>query len=417
MLERCAVINPGSSSWWLLTLTPILYYDRVRVSTADLESIHEQEGKSYYNLTVSRILTALERYAEEEVVIRDNRLPARGRSIRIQEDAKSIADRLLQYAAEWSPKSLALVRPSELKRVMMSAYSEWIAYNKSKASVMPETDPLKKELLERQIPRSQQSLRRIQTTAVNKIVDLLNQDVDLYTVFVNIIRNAYLICTIPNFHKRERLYDVLVEEFLPAVRLVQRYLVFVELPERINEIIGFDTLIRMYDFRMKRISATASGTHSSPENIVVCAFKERKRFSTLRKRLAELDSLIRDEGSDIDESWIGEIISIARELHRTMQQIDKAGTAFMWTSGAYFLQELLSTLDPVLGRLLKSLIVNPLTTKLAKEGMKNLYLATKGIKAGASPAIAAVRDYVGYKHVAVDRQSYSIGPGTYEFWI
>jgi hypothetical protein len=417
MPERYAVINPGSSSWWLLTLTPVIYYDRLRVCASDLTSIHEQEGKSYYNSTTHRILTALENYADEDFIIKDERLPTRGRAPRIERDVKKIADALLHHASKWSPRSPTLVRPSELKRIMTAAYKEWLAYNRGKASVTPQSDPFKRELLERQIPRSQQSLRRLQSTPVREIAGLLTEDRDLYTVFSNIVRNAYLICTIPDINARERLYDVLVNEFLAAVPLVQRYFVSVELPEKTPEVIGFDTLIQVYDLRMERTSAAVRGVPGSPDAIVTCALRERTRFALLRKRLAELDSLIHNERQEVDEPWLREIVSLSRELHRHLEQIDKVGTAFMWASGAYFLREFLSTLEPSLAHLLRCLLVNPLTTKIAKNGMENLYLATKGLKAGASPAIAAVRDYIGHRHLITERWPGSIGPGAYEFWV
>jgi hypothetical protein len=417
MPERCAVINPGSSSWWLLTLTPVIYFDRLRVSASDLTSIHEQEGKSYYNLTTHRILTALENYAEDEFIIKDDNLPVRGRAPQIEKKVKKITDALLQYASQWSPKYPTLVRPSELKRIMTAAYKEWLAYNKSKASVTPQSDPFKRELLEQQIPRSQQSLKCLQSTPVREIVNLLMENQDFYIVFSNIIRNAYLICKIPDINSRERLYDVLVQEFLPAVPVVQRYLVFEELPEKTAEVIGYDTLIQVYDLRMHRTSASVSGVPGSPDSIVACALRERKRFALLRMRLAELDSLINNENQDIDEPWLREVVLLSRELHRQLEQIDKVGTAFMWASGAYFLREFLSTLEPSLSHLIRCLLVNPLTTKIAKDSMKNLYLATKGLKTGASPAIAAVRDYLGHRNLINESWSGSIGPGSYEFWV
>jgi len=90
---------------------------------------------------------------------------------------------------------------------MTSPYRGWLAYDKSKASVTPQKGPLKKQLLERQIPRSQQSLRRIQSAPVREIAGLLSQNCVLCIVFCNIVQNAYLMCTISDIRKRERLYD------------------------------------------------------------------------------------------------------------------------------------------------------------------------------------------------------------------
>jgi len=102
MPQHCAVINSGYSSWWLLTLSPLIYYDRLRVYSPDLTSIHEQEGKSYFNSTTNCVLRALERYVDEEIIIRDDRMPPRGRGHRIEQDSKAIADALLHHASEWS---------------------------------------------------------------------------------------------------------------------------------------------------------------------------------------------------------------------------------------------------------------------------------------------------------------------------
>jgi len=417
MGDRLAVINPGSSTWWLLTLTPIIYFDQIRVAAGDLESIHEQEGRSYYNFSVSKVLRALERYAEEEIVMADDSLPTAGKDQQIISKAEDIAKALIGQAAAWSQGSPTIASPSELKNVMINAYTEWISYNQEKAKLSPNKDPLKLELLEKQIPRWKSIREKIKATKGEDILELLSENSELYIVFKDIIRNAHLITTASNLSKNERIYDVLAEEFLPAVSLVQRYQVFLELPEKVNEIISFDTLLNIYDLRMQRTAAAVSGVPESPKSIVLSAFRERERFSLLRKRLAEIDTLIQDGAPDNDLQWFHEIIDLARDLHKQIERIDKAGKAFMWASGAYFLKELLSTVEPTISQFIRMLLVNPITTRFAKETLKNMYLSAEGITGSASPAIAAIRDYIGFKHIAHDNSPRVIGSGVYEFWV
>ena len=98
---------------------------------------------------------------------------------------------------------------------------------------------------------------------------------------------------------------------------------FIEFPEKVHEVIGFDALIQVYNLRMERTAAAVRGIPGSLEAIVTCALRERTRFATLRKRLAELASLIGNERQDVDECWLRQIVSLDRELHRNIQQIDK----------------------------------------------------------------------------------------------
>ena len=398
-------------------MTPIIYFDHVRVSKTDLELVHEKETKGYYNMSASRILRALERYSGEPVLFRDDCLPRQGLNDEVTRKAREIADTLLAQASIWSETNPALVSPLEIKEIMTTAYKEWLTYNQSKADISPHNDPLKTVLLEKQIPRSKESLQRLEATRLEAISGLLINDKNFNTVFCNIIRNAYLISTIPEINRKERVYDVLIKEFLPAVSIVQRYEVFIELPEKVNGVIPFNTLMRIYDIRLEHSAAAVIERPRSPEEVVIAAFRERKRFSSLRKRMAELDELIQVNNQDISDPWVKEVIALNRELQSNVDQIDKMGTAFMWASGAYFLQELLSSLDPSLSQWIRILLVNPFTARCAKESLKSLYIASKGIKGGATSAIASVRDYVGHNHIMVDDYPSAVGPGIYDFWV
>ena len=414
-MVREAIINPGSSSWWLLTLTPIIYFDQVRISDKDLVSVYEQKGRSTYNLAVSRVLQALERYADERILIVDPNLPARGRTLSVKRESKRIADKLLELADGWRPRELTIVRPSEIKNVMINAYREWIFYNRKKSQSLPDSDRLRKKLIAIEIPRWRGVLSRLKSTPARDIPDLLRKDPDLYIVYSDIIRNAYLLTSITSSYK-QRAYDVLANEFLPAVSLIERYRIFHELSEKLPEFLRYDILVRLYDLRMERAALAASGSLPKPESIVLHALRERNRFAILRRRLSEIDLLIQEEQIN-DEALVHEVIALARDLHKQIQQIDLMGTALIWSSGAYFLRELSSTMDPALANLIRLLLINPITTKFARESLKDLYLSSKGISGGACIAIAAIRDYVATGVINKDTAPKVIGNGIYKFWV
>jgi hypothetical protein len=167
---------------------------------------------------------------------------------------------------------------------------------------------------------------------------------------------------------------------------------------------------------MERAARLASGHLPAPESVAVTALKERKRFAGLRKRLAEIDLWVR-EHPEADTRMVAEVLALARDLHQQVERIDKAGTVAIWISGAYFLQEMLSTSDPAVANLVGRLLVNPLTTKIAKEAFKNLYLSARGIRPGASAAIAAVRDYMGITSIEAGKAPKVFGSGVYRFWV
>ncbi len=121
-MHREAVIAPGSSSWWLLTLSPIIYLDRIRVSAQDLYEVRQQEDMSIYHASVASVLTALEAHADEELLIEDTELPGTGDAPAITQKARRLADTLVDHAASWNSWRPTPVRPGELRRLMVNVY-------------------------------------------------------------------------------------------------------------------------------------------------------------------------------------------------------------------------------------------------------------------------------------------------------
>lgn len=416
-MARQAIIVPGSSSWWLLTLSPVIYFDKVRAPADDMAIVEEEEDKSFYHWSAARVLKALEKHADEEVLVRDSHISGGGRTSDVTSQATKIADALIEAADNYNPWKPTIVKPSELKTVMTHAYREWILYNKKKTLILSKKDPLCQELMEKQLPCWQSVLRMLKSTHARRIPELLKEDDQLNTVYRDIIRNAYLDVTTGG-DPGERAYDVLAVEFLPAIKLVERHQVFHELPDKLPEIVRFDTLLHLYDFQMRAVSQTATGHLPEPESVVVTAFRERKRFSTLRKRLTEIDSIIQEE-TDNEEILLNEVISLARDLHKQIRRIEQSSKALMWIGGAYGLKEFISSLDsayaPLMG-VITTLILNPWTKEAARKSLANLYLSAKGIGGGAGTAMAVVRDYLGVLSASSGRGPRLFGPGVYKFW-
>jgi hypothetical protein len=146
------------------------------------------------------------------------------------------------------------------------------------------------------------------------------------------------------------------------------------------------------------------------------AFQERERFAILRKRLSEIDLLINEK--KINDTFLSkELIVLVKDLHKQIERIDRMATALIWASGAYFLREFFSTIDPILAKVIRLLLVNPFATKFARESLKDLYLSAKGISGGAGIAIAAIRDYIATGVINEDRAPKVIGSKVYKFWV
>jgi hypothetical protein len=413
MAIRQAVINPGSSSWWLLSLTPFLYFEKVRASSADLQSVLEQEGKSAYHDAAAQVLAALQRHTGKDILSSDSSLPSRGRSREILDQARQTSKELVLHAARWSPSTPTLARPSELKTVMVNAYREWIRYNRKKAALLPHGDPLREELATKQIPRWSSILQRLTATTPRCIPELLENDQDLFQVLADVVRNAILLTSIAE-KRHEKTFDSLAREFLPAVELVERIRIFGNAalsdgPAR------FDLLVRLHELRVQNIARNTTNLIQKPDSIVIQALRERDRFSVLRKRLAELDEIITSMKAP-EEQWLKEAISLAKETHKEVSRIDRLGNAFMWLSGAYVLSEWLTGVDPLISKVIKSVLVNPITSKAIRDTFIDIHLAHKKFGPGATSAMAAVRDYIAVRPI-IEAQSNRRRAATYEFWV
>lgn len=411
---RKAVVNPGSSSWWLLSLAPVLYFEKVRVSSADLESIHTQDGRSAYHMVVARTLSVLQRETGQDIIVPDHTLPARGKDRNILKEARELAAAMVAAADAWTPRKPSGVRPVELKRSLTTAYREWIRYNRNKVALLPGSDPLRDDLLGSQIPRSIAVLSTIVGTRATGIPDLVSSDPALRTVFENIVRNALLLISIAD-RGEERAFDVLAPEFIPTIELVERMRLLGAVPATSDMEVPFDVLVRLHNVRVASAARNATNLIHKPDSIVFQALRERERFASLRKRLSELDETVRSLQSP-EVRWLKEVISLAKATHEEVERLDKLGTAFMWLSGAYFLSELLAGVDPSVGRAIRIALVNPITSKAVRDTLKNLHLARKGFGPGATAALAVIRDYVAVARLGDARLS-SGKSGGYEFWV
>lgn len=394
-------------------MTPILYYDRIRIGKADIDGIVDQSENSTFHDFVATAYQTLRTELGNDVLIIDRGMPVKGRSESLSTEVKSTSNIIIEAAGAWSPSSRTLVRPGEVKGVLIMAYREWIRYNRRKVSLLPENDPLRAELLEKQIPRWSGVLRDVKATKAAEISETLLKSKDLRQVFDDIIRNALLLSTTPK--PDERVFDSLVEEFLPALELVERVRLWQAIQDHENESMRYDLILKLHQIRLSKLASLASNRPDQPRSVVLQAIRERSRFAILRKRLSELDEAIKSLNAD-EFSWLTESLKLTKEVKKEIDRVEKAGTAFMWLSGAYFLAEVLSGVDPSVGKAVRMLLVNPITTKKVKDIMKNLYLADKGFGQGAPAAIAVTRDYLAMQRIS--QSSRRARPAVkYEFWI
>jgi len=182
-----------SCGFFPVAFSPIIYFDKVCAPADDIAIVEEEEEKSFYHWSLARVLNALEKYADEEVLIRDSRVSGGGRTSEITSKATKIANALLEEAENYNPWKPTIVKPSELKTVIAHAYREWILYNKKKTLILSRKDPLSKELMSKQLPRWQSILAMLKSTHARRIPELLKKDRQLNTVYTDIIRNAFLI--------------------------------------------------------------------------------------------------------------------------------------------------------------------------------------------------------------------------------
>jgi hypothetical protein len=399
MAQRTVIINPGSARWWLLSLSTVLYYDRIEIDPKGIEDVLNQSDLSSFHERAARMLELILNNPDEKILHKNNQLPTRGRTRELTEKSQEITHRLIREASNYSLRHPSLIKPGELKKALKTAYRQWIRYNRLKASILRKDEPLYNLLIREKIPQSLATLQKIDETHANRIPELLDKDNQLKTVLQELVRNALLIMDLAK-DSTKRVYDSLVDEFLPIIELVERVRISRELREATPEVLNFSPLAELYSFRLSKIKS------SSIERLNVIeafkrALKERKRLSDLRLKIAEFDLLINERDLKPDQA-LKSVFALIKDINSTVKRIDAVGTWAMWGVNAYVLGEILSSLSPSVHLLLKTILLNPLTVKATKEFVQNYYIALSGLSPKSSSYISIIRD-----HIAV--QPYHIG--------
>jgi len=417
-MNRTVTIVPGSSSWWLVTLSPLLFYDTIRVCSADLDAVLQEGSQSSFHDRVAMTLDALLNSEEHSIIVQDKQLPAFGRSPELYDEAKRLAAEIISYSGEYTPSRPTLISPAHLKKSMRVAYTTWIEYNMQKFNSLHKTESFANVLRTSQIPQSQNNLRRIIHTPPNRFPDLLEKDLSLRKVFEELVRNAILITSLAK-DPHSRAYDTLIEEFVPTIELVERVKVFCELPDYQQESQDFTLLSKFYDFRIKKVTRTSKEIPNAIEAVRL-ALKGRHQFSVLRKKIAELDTVIQQRSSD-SAPFFEEIASMISDINRALRRIDEVGGWGIWlsaASSAYFFAEMIASSSPELHLLLKSLVFNPYTTKRVKEALQNFTLVRGGLKPNWSGRISLIRDFATPRLSASLASLYQKIPvQAFKFWV
>lgn len=414
MAQRTVIINPGSTSWWLQSLSPVLYYDRIDIDPKGIEDILKHGDRSSYHERAARMIELILNNSDEEILRKNNHLPARGQTRQLKQKSQEITDRLIREANNYSMRQLSLIKPGELKKALRTAYRHWIRHNRLKIGVLQKDEPLHDLLIKVQVPQSLASLEKIEETHVGRIPQLLEKDNQLKRVLRELVRNALLIMDLGK-DSTKRVYDGLFDEFLPTIELVERIRVFRDLPHTTPEPLNFSLLMELYSFRLSKVRA------SSMERINVTeafrrAFKERKRLRDFRLKIAEFDALIIERNLKPDQA-LKSMFTLIKDINRTVKHIDTMGTWAMWGTGAYLLGEMVSSLSASAHLLLKTILLNPLTVKATKEFVQNYYMALSGLNPKSSSYISIIRDHVAARPYSRLGRIYKVRPNVFEFWV
>lgn len=410
-MTREAVVNPGSSKSWLLSLTPLLYFDRIHVSELDLRQVAESEEISAYNYLIARILQSLQSETGPEILVPHKSIIQNHRRPTIASEAEKVSDDIINTAATWTRAQPTLVRPGELKALLWNAYGEWVRYNKHKVRYSPPDDPLATELAKKQIPRWVSTRTRIRSTPARKIPDLLVTDRELRRIFTEVVRSSVQIVRLFDSNGR-RVIDTLMPEFLPTVEIIERLQRFGGNSGQ-GEPARFDHLVNLHQLRMAGLASRTSEEIVRPRSAILHAIRERKRFAALRKRLAELDEQLQ-EVSVSETKWLRTIASAAKEIHLEVKRLNMLATAFMWVSGAYCFAEVAAGMDPLAAQLVKLAVFNPLATGEIKNACLNLAMARRGLGSGTWAAIGVTRDYIALRRSGIQYPRFK--KSEYKFW-
>jgi hypothetical protein len=421
MAQRIAIINPGSARWWLLSLSPVLFYDRIEIDPKGIEDVLNQGDLSSFHERAARTLELILKNSDEKILYENNQLPQRGKTEELKEKSEEITDRLISEASNYSLEDHpTLIKPDELKEALKTAYQQWISYNQLKASILQKNEPLS-NLLGKKIQQSEATLKKINETPANRIPELLDKDNQLKTVLRELVRNALLIMDLAK-DSTKRVYDSLVDEFLPTIELVERVRIFRELPEATHEELNFILLTQLYNFSLSKIK---SSSIERPDVIeaFMRALKERKRLSDLRSKIAEFDVLINvlvNEQNLKPDQALRSISALIKDINITIKRIDAAGTWAVWGVGTYVLGEILSSSSPIVRLLLQTILLNPLTVETIKKFVQNYYIALSGLSPKSSSYISIIKDHIAfqlYSHERHERKIYNVRPNIFEFWV
>jgi len=308
----------------------------------------------------------------------------------------------------------SLIKAGELKKALKTAYQHWIRYNRLKASILQKDEPLHNLLTKEQIPKSLENIQKIEKTNANGIPNLLKKNNQLRTVLQELVRNSLLIMDLAK-DSTKRVYDGLIDEFLPTIELVERVRVFQDLPEATPEALNFSLLTELYIFRLRKIQSSSAERLNVTEAFKR-ALKERKRLSGLRLKIAEFDALISERDLKPDQA-LKNTFALIKDINSRVKRIDAVGTWAMWGTGAYLLGEILSTLSPSVRLLLETVLLNPLTVKATKEFVQNYYITLSGLSPKSSSRISIIRDYIAIYSYSQLGKIYKVRPNIFKFWV
>ncbi len=395
-------------------MLPLLYYDQILIDSHEIDDILDHGDRSSFHEKTAHMLDLLLRNPTEQILYKKNKIPPRGQGIEIETKANNITQLLINETAGYSSHQPTLIKPVELKLALVIAYKEWIRYNRQKSYLLTDNEPLGILLKKDQIPKSITNLLKIRQTPTNDIINLLEKDIQLKKVLKELVRNALLIMDLEK-DTTIRVYDYLIEEFLPTIELIERIRVFRDMPDASHKILNFSLLTEFYNFKLNKIK-TKPRIRLNAAEAFIRILSERKRLSSLRHKMSEFESLI-NERDPKPTNIMKDLYALIKDINKKVNRIDTIGTWTMWGTGAIIFTEMVTSLSPVSIFILKTLLLNPVTVKITKEFLKDYYVALSGLNPKTSSYISIIKDQIGIRSHSELKGIYNVRPNIFKFWI
>ncbi len=414
-MQRVVIIRPGSHSLWPLSVPSLILFDQVKVSSADIQAVFREGSHSSLHHLAAETLENLLKDQPASFIVRDRKLRRGRESLELRASARRLAHELLGEADKYSFLKPTLIKPSELKHALVTAYEEYLRYYKSHLPALNRTEAFSNWISREQVPVTIENLNKIRSTHSRNIVEFVTAEPHFLRVLEELVLDSILILELI---EHGNVYDPLIAQYLPLLDCIERLRFSRSLRSSSSAPIDTSMFWRLFEYRMRRISSGWSRPTVDVGDAIMLAFERREQFRVLRQRLVELDILL--NAKEFRSQELREFFSLVRTINKQTQSLDNKIPWFFWTAvqtSTFLFQEYAPALSFAVQNALKAVVGNPSTVKYVKETIQNFRIALKGISPYATGHLVAVRDAAILRKRSRSGQVYSQTPlGLFRSW-